>query len=268
VGQGARGRKVRRSDATQVPQKRVIGEIGGQLERGKEGSRGGFQASRRANQHHSISNMKRRKANWVIKDIRNDTIDHDVALSGSKARSFSAKEGKESSVLHRTLQPGSRGQKSTIKKAEPIKKDLKATSKTKGGTKSGQGSPAKGMKTPEHAAHISAYHALEKRIAASKDPKEMAQLKLEQEKLGGLKAYQEASITGGDKLKGGETGKWFVKEWLQLYGKNEVGQKRSTMFDGHELTTSAFLDPNAGRWRNPRHAVRKASLDKGHLDRS
>lgn len=104
---------------------------------------------------------------------------------------------------------------------------------------------------PEHAKQISLFHALEKRIAASKDPAEIAKLKLEQQQLGGLEAYQKASLTGGAKTKGGETGKWFAKTWQELYGKDDeirfldVGAIHGTTYDKFPWINTTSIDLNA-----------------------
>lgn len=102
---------------------------------------------------------------------------------------------------------------------------------------------------PEHARKISTFHALEKRIAASKDPVEIARLRLEQEKLGGLEAYQLASITGGDKTKGGETGKFFAKTWMELKGKDpirllDVGAIHGTTYEKFPWIQATSIDLN------------------------
>jgi hypothetical protein len=58
------------------------------------------------------------------------------------------------------------------------------------------------------AALITEYHALEKKLAAEGlDPLERKKLLARQEELGGLKAYQDASVHGGDNKRGGESGK-------------------------------------------------------------
>lgn len=41
-------------------------------------------------------------------------------------------------------------------------------------------------------------------------------IKARQEEIGGLKGYQEASLHGGDKVRGGETGKWCVEALMEL----------------------------------------------------
>ncbi|GAA95295.1 uncharacterized protein L969DRAFT_45021 [Mixia osmundae IAM 14324] len=66
---------------------------------------------------------------------------------------------------------------------------------------------------------IARYHALEKRLARETDAIVRAQLKAEQEELGGLATYQDSSLQGSDKTKGGQTAKWSVKQLIELQGK-------------------------------------------------
>ncbi|KAK4055956.1 25S rRNA (adenine2142-N1)-methyltransferase [Microbotryomycetes sp. JL221] len=74
---------------------------------------------------------------------------------------------------------------------------------------------------------IAEWHTIEKRLAspALKDSKERQQLIERQQELGGLRAYQGASVHGGDKERGGETGKWCVKQLKEL----KVGLPTSTL---------------------------------------
>ncbi|KAI9021081.1 putative methyltransferase-domain-containing protein [Hyaloraphidium curvatum] len=104
-------------------------------------------------------------------------------------------------------------------------------------------------KVAQHAARISAFHALEKRIAASTDPSVIAALRAEQELLGGIEGYQKASLTGGDKQRGGETGKWFAKTWMGLYGKEkitllDVGAIHGTTYSKYPWIEATSIDLN------------------------
>ncbi|GJN88961.1 hypothetical protein Rhopal_001932-T1 [Rhodotorula paludigena] len=65
---------------------------------------------------------------------------------------------------------------------------------------------------------IRAFHAIEKQLAspALTNPEERRKLEEERERLGGLKKYQEASVHGGDKARGGESSKWLVKQIKEL----------------------------------------------------
>lgn len=67
-----------------------------------------------------------------------------------------------------------------------------------------------GLAREAQAAMITEYHALEKRLAATKDPLEKRLIVNRQEEMGGLEAYQACSVHGGDKIRGGESGKWCV----------------------------------------------------------
>ena len=50
-------------------------------------------------------------------------------------------------------------------------------------------------------------------------------LKARQEEIGGLKAYQAASIHGGEKVRGGETGKWCVEALMELQAEKDSKSK-------------------------------------------
>ncbi|KAK4049047.1 25S rRNA (adenine2142-N1)-methyltransferase [Microbotryomycetes sp. JL201] len=65
---------------------------------------------------------------------------------------------------------------------------------------------------------IREFHTIEKQLAspALVDPAERQRLINRQQELGGLRAYQGASVHGGDKARGGETGKWCVKQLKEL----------------------------------------------------
>ncbi|GAA5880456.1 hypothetical protein JCM3774_005199 [Rhodotorula dairenensis] len=65
---------------------------------------------------------------------------------------------------------------------------------------------------------IRRFHAIEKQLAspALTDPDERNRLELEREQLGGLETYQAASQHGGDKIRGGESSKWLVKQIKDL----------------------------------------------------
>ncbi|KAM0745973.1 hypothetical protein T439DRAFT_384439 [Meredithblackwellia eburnea MCA 4105] len=76
----------------------------------------------------------------------------------------------------------------------------------------------------QHVALIQEFHTLEKRLNATKDERERAELLKKQEELGGLQKYQEASIHGGDKKRGGESGKWCVKVIQELKVGVEIGK--------------------------------------------
>lgn len=70
-----------------------------------------------------------------------------------------------------------------------------------------------------HALAIAHWHALEKELArADTTQQRKEEIKKEQEALGGLKAYQDASLQGGDKQKGGETGKWCAEALMSIRG--------------------------------------------------
>jgi 25S rRNA (adenine2142-N1)-methyltransferase len=91
----------------------------------------------------------------------------------------------------------------------------------------------------EKAALIAEYHALEKQLAspAVTDPLERRMLLNRQKELGGLKAYQAASVHGGDKKRGGESGKWCVSMLKEMKvgvdkGKGKEKVEPTIMPDG------------------------------------
>lgn len=80
----------------------------------------------------------------------------------------------------------------------------------------------------EKAALIAEYHALEKQLAspALTDSAERKKLLARQKELGGLKAYQAASVHGGDKTRGGESGKWCVTQLKELKVGVDKGKQK------------------------------------------
>ncbi|GAA5859947.1 hypothetical protein JCM1840_001811 [Sporobolomyces johnsonii] len=91
---------------------------------------------------------------------------------------------------------------------------------------------------------IRAYHAIEKQLAspALTDPDERKKLVKKQEELGGLAAYQAASVHGGDKSRGGESSKWLIKQIKELKigledkGKGKEKEKvEPTIVDGKKV---------------------------------
>lgn len=104
-----------------------------------------------------------------------------------------------------------RGRKSRSRQPRPSK----PTSST-----SSSGRPTSELSSG--ASHISLFHSLEKQLSQTTDPLLRKQILRKQEQLGGLEAYQRWSVRGGDGTKGGETGKWLVKQLFELEGRKEV----------------------------------------------
>lgn len=69
---------------------------------------------------------------------------------------------------------------------------------------------------------IRRYHTLTKRLEQTTDPEERAKIQKEQEDLGGLEAYQRASVLGASKGRGGDTSRWLVKQLLEQGCKHQV----------------------------------------------
>lgn len=86
-----------------------------------------------------------------------------------------------------------------------------------------------------HTARIARYHALEKEYhsPATTDERRAAIL-VEQEEMGGIDAYQDDSVFGGDKQRGGESGKWLVSAFKKLNNgienKENVGVRYKARF--------------------------------------
>ncbi|SCV67529.1 BQ2448_5140 [Microbotryum intermedium] len=73
---------------------------------------------------------------------------------------------------------------------------------------------------------IREFHAIEKRLAVTQDPTKRAGLIARQEELGGLQKYQDASVHGGDKSRGGETSKWCVTQLKELKVGLDKGKQK------------------------------------------
>ena len=109
-----------------------------------------------------------------------------------------------------------RGKRGGIKN----RKDKSSTSVKLTSTEGKQNGKLTGM----HAMQIAQFHTLEKQLAQTQDEKERAKILKQQEALGGLQAYQDASLFGGDKQRGGETGKWCAQQLMEIRGKEKVGK--------------------------------------------
>ncbi|KAK0558276.1 25S rRNA (adenine2142-N1)-methyltransferase [Tilletia horrida] len=112
-----------------------------------------------------------------------------------------------------------------------------------------------------HASHISRFHALTKRLAsASTPPAERAQIEAELNELGGLEAYQDASLTGA--CAGGESGRWVGSALLKATAAApssatrrrlrllDVGAIRGTAFEAFKERVEAVsidLNPRSGK---------------------
>jgi 25S rRNA (adenine2142-N1)-methyltransferase len=102
--------------------------------------------------------------------------------------------------------------------------------------------PKAGIKAaPEPSAHsllIANFHTIEKKLSQTTDEKEKKKLIAEREALGGLKAYQDASLIGADSSKGGESGKWIVKALKEVLGSERRDIK---LLDVGSLSGTAFI---------------------------
>jgi 25S rRNA (adenine2142-N1)-methyltransferase len=129
-------------------------------------------------------------------------------------------------------------------------KNRKPTSSSTSSSKSGVASGQVGL---SHTQRIARFHTLEKELARTEDEGKRRQLLREQEKLGGLKAYQDASLFGGDRQRGGETGKWSAQALAEALGSQDpirlldVGALSGSSYEksGWISTTSIDINPRS-----------------------
>lgn len=102
-----------------------------------------------------------------------------------------------------------------------------------------------------HSLLIAAFHTIEKKLAQTTDKAERKKLLDEKEMLGGLKAYQDASLLGADKRKGGESGKWITQGLKVVLGEErrdikllDVGSLSGTAFDKYPWIKATSIDIN------------------------
>lgn len=98
----------------------------------------------------------------------------------------------------------------------------------------------------EHARKIAQFHALEKRIAAASSAEERQTLLKEQDALGGLQEYQQASLHGA---RHGESSKWLVTELEKRHGRREtrlldVGAIAGTSYKKYTSIKPTYIDLN------------------------
>lgn len=146
--------------------------------------------------------------------------DKAVADAGGKAgKTKSISKNKKRVPLRRP-----RGRRGGIKNRKPEQKKQpqpqpQPQQPVSTGTAAGSGE--RGEASTDHAVAIARFHTLQKQLAQTSDPDERARIEAEQTRLGGLQAYQDASVFGGDKLRGGETGKWCAEQLQARHGKTQ-----------------------------------------------
>ncbi|KAN0059731.1 25S rRNA (adenine2142-N1)-methyltransferase [Thecaphora frezii] len=112
--------------------------------------------------------------------------------------------------------------------AKNRKKTSSPSSSSTAATPAGKQTKAKKVKddaqrtATEHSLRIAKYHTLEKQLANAKDEEEKQRIRKQQEELGGLEKYQEDSMKGGDRVKGGESGKWCAEQLEKVRGKKDI----------------------------------------------
>lgn len=140
-------------------------------------------------------------------------------------------------------------------------------SKTKANAKAGTAAAT------EHAVRIAAFHTLEKELARTSEPGLRAQLLAKQEKLGGLESYQDASLKGGDKMKGGESGKWCAQVFKEIRGDEPVSKTLQapdllvSMLSRHARLLVVAADSPPGCWRDCRLFVCQMAMDRDYEHR-
>lgn len=97
----------------------------------------------------------------------------------------------------------------------------------------------------EHARKIALFHSLEKRIARASGA-ELIALKAEQEKLGGLKEYQQASMHGA---RHGDSSKWLIATLEKRHGRRptrllDVGAIAGTSYKKYKSIDATYIDIN------------------------
>lgn len=133
----------------------------------------------------------------------------------------------------------------------------------------------------EQAAIITEYHALEKQLAQTTDLLERRLITNRQEELGGLEGYQKASIHGGDKVRGGESGKWLCGALQEMREATKAGRKvlakgKPTIMEKVRCCPSppqrvrivlTGTDSSAGRWCDCRDSIRCVPVGRGDFNR-
>jgi 25S rRNA (adenine2142-N1)-methyltransferase len=160
-----------------------------------------------------------------------------VTKSKGKKKLLRRPRGKRGGVKHQK-HPKTKSSTSEEKSAS---KDIstKSTSTTSASTPS------------PHSLLIASFHALEKKLAQATDEVERKKLLQERDDLGGLKAYQDASLLGADKVKGGESGKWIVQTLKEVRGNKredirllDVGSLSGTSYVKYPWIKPTCIDIN------------------------
>ncbi|GAA5904237.1 25S rRNA (adenine2142-N1)-methyltransferase [Sporobolomyces salmoneus] len=108
---------------------------------------------------------------------------------------------------------------------------------------------------------IRQFHALEKQLKAPQTTEEeKVEIRRRQEELGGLETYQKASLHGADKLRGGETSKWLIKQLKQY----KVGLD-TTEAKGKEKVEPTILEDGTKVWPKPKERRKLKLLDVGAI---
>lgn len=156
--------------------------------------------------------------------------EEDVAIakkSKGKKKKLIRPRGKRGGVKH-AKHPKTKSSTSEEKSASKAAKPAKTTAPT---NTASDGPSA-------HSLLIASFHALEKKLAQTNDEAERKKLLMEREALGGLKAYQDASLAGVDKVKGGESGKWIVQTIREVRGNKREDIK---LLDVGSLSGTSFV---------------------------
>ncbi|PWN40255.1 hypothetical protein IE81DRAFT_305379 [Ceraceosorus guamensis] len=99
-----------------------------------------------------------------------------------------------------------------------------------------------------HSLAIAQWHALEKELSQpNTSPARKQEILKKQKELGGLRAYQDASVVGANHLKAGETGKWCAEMLQEVRGKEplhllDVGAIAGTAYLKYPWINSTSID--------------------------
>ncbi|EPQ29754.1 uncharacterized protein PFL1_02973 [Pseudozyma flocculosa PF-1] len=187
----------------------------------------------------------------VKKEVEGTLEDHPT-IPGAQV--LTTADGKKKLIRQRGKRGGAKNNKKTSSSTSDAVRANKAGKPTKDAeVKADAAKKVKKDKNSdapsEHSLRIARYHTLEKELARTTDPAEQARIKAEQEQLGGLEAYQEDSLKGGDRLKGGESGKWCAEQVEKLRGKKamrvlDVGAIAGTSYDKFPWIKATSIDLN------------------------
>ncbi|CEH16445.1 25S rRNA (adenine(2142)-N(1))-methyltransferase, Bmt2 [Ceraceosorus bombacis] len=131
-----------------------------------------------------------------------------------------------------------------------FKKSIKSKSNASSSSSSSlhQNSTLPSAAASAHSLAIAQWHALEKELSQpNTSPARKQEILKRQKELGGLRAYQDASVVGANHLKAGETGKWCAEMLQEVRGKEplhllDVGAIAGTAYLKYPWINSTSID--------------------------